>query len=247
MLQEFIQKIKRKETPGYQKMYSFADSILRFNMPGFLSPFYRFLFMERQARIHFFRQMATIVYYEPMFRAKCKKVGTGFKYVKLNQNFPHFSGNLLIIFGNRITVHSRSTFSGGKIYSSPKFEVGNGTYLGPGFSVGVAKRVSIGSSCYIADNVTIADNDGHPLDPFCRGKGDPVDNNDILPVQIGNNVWIGDGSIVLKGVSIGESSVVGARSVVVRDVKPYSVVAGNPATIIKRIESDEKNRYRLLK
>jgi acetyltransferase-like isoleucine patch superfamily enzyme len=241
MLQEFIQKIKRKETPAYQKMYSFAESILRFNMPALLSPFYRCLFIERQIRIHSLRQVATILYYEPMFRAKCRKVGTGFKYVKLHQNFPYFSGNLTIIMGNRVTVHSRSTFSGGRIYSSPKLEVGDGTYLGPGFSVIVAKRVSIGSSCYVASNVTILDNDAHPLDPLSRAKGDPVDKKDILPVQIGNNVWIAEGSIVLKGVSIGEGSVVAARSVVVRDVKPYSIVAGNPATIIKRIEGNEKN------
>jgi len=240
MLQEFIQKIKRKETPFYQKMYSFAESILRFNMPSFLSPFYRCLFVERQIRIHSLRQIATILYYEPMFRAKCRKVGTGFKYIKLNQNFPYFSGNLLIEFDNHVTVHSRSTFSAGKVYSSPKLEVGDSTYLGPGFSVGVAKRISIGSSCYIASNVTILDNDGHPLDPLSRIKGEPVEKKNILPVQIENNVWIGEGSIILKGVSIGEGSVIAARSVVVRDVKPYSVVAGNPATIIKRLERDEK-------
>ena len=234
MLQEFIQKIKRKETPAYQKMYSFAESILRFNMPALLSPFYRCLFIERQIRIHSLRQVATILYYEPMFRAKCRKVGTGFKYVKLHQNFPYFSGNLTIIMGNRVTVHSRSTFSGGRIYSSPKLEVGDGTYLGPGFSVGVAKRVTIGSDCLIGE-VTIMDNDGHPLDLEKRINNYPVEKENIKPIDIGDKVWIGSHVTILKGVKIGEGAVIAPGSVVSSNVPANALASGNPARIIPLI------------
>ena len=58
------------------------------------------------------------------------------------------------------------------------------------------------------------------------------------PVHIGPNVWIGFDSCVLPGVTIGEGSVVGARSVVAEDVPPYAVVAGNPARVIRRLEHD---------
>jgi acetyltransferase-like isoleucine patch superfamily enzyme len=56
------------------------------------------------------------------------------------------------------------------------------------------------------------------------------------PVRIERNVWIGFDSCVLPGVTIGEGSVVGARSVVAEDVPPYAVVAGNPARVIRRLE-----------
>jgi acetyltransferase-like isoleucine patch superfamily enzyme len=58
------------------------------------------------------------------------------------------------------------------------------------------------------------------------------------PVRIGANVWIGFDSCVLPGVTIGEGSVVGARSVVAEDVPPYAVVAGNPARVIRRLEQE---------
>lgn len=59
------------------------------------------------------------------------------------------------------------------------------------------------------------------------------------PIRIGRNVWIGFDCCVLPGVTIGEGSVVGARSVVAEDVPPFTVVAGNPARVIRRIENDE--------
>ncbi|HKX29160.1 MAG TPA: acyltransferase [Blastocatellia bacterium] len=57
------------------------------------------------------------------------------------------------------------------------------------------------------------------------------------PIRIGRNVWIGFDSCILPGVTIGDGSIVGARSVVTRDVEPYTVVAGNPARLIRRLEA----------
>jgi acetyltransferase-like isoleucine patch superfamily enzyme len=204
-------------------------------MPGFFRPVYSGIDVLRQGLINSLRRIATFFYYEPMFRSRCKHVGKNLCYVKLRQGFPYFHGDIHIFLEENVTVHSRSSFSAASIFEKPSLYVGSNTYLGPGLSIGVAKEISIGSSCFIASNISISDNDGHPLDPLSRAKGDPVDKKDILPVKIGNFVWIGEGAIVLKGVSIGEGSVVAARSVVVRDIESYCVVAGNPATTIKRI------------
>jgi len=59
------------------------------------------------------------------------------------------------------------------------------------------------------------------------------------PIRIGRNVWIGFDCVVLPGVTIGDGSIVGARSVVTQDVPPFTVVAGNPARVIRKIENDE--------
>jgi carbonic anhydrase/acetyltransferase-like protein (isoleucine patch superfamily) len=63
-------------------------------------------------------------------------------------------------------------------------------------------------------------------------------------VHIGNNVWIGDSVIVCKGVTIGDNSIIGAGSIVVRDVPPNCIAAGNPAKIVKHLEADKPMKTR---
>lgn len=234
-MSNFILKIKRKE--GFlatllNKLYYYARG---FNIPSFFLPFYRICYKERFMRISFFRRLFTFIYWSPMFRSKCMSVGNSFNYVKLEQNFPYFSGNLSINLGSNVTVHSRSSFSAGKVLNNPELIVGNDTYIGPGFSISISKKVVIGNKCHIASNVIIMDNDGHPLDPDKRAKHQTVDKENILPVIIEDNVWIGSNSIILKGVIIHKYSVIAAQSVVSRNVEQYTVVAGNPAKVIKKL------------
>ena len=204
-------------------------------MPRFLLPFYKIIYQLRSGVIGLFRRVAVFSYYEPMFRSRCKAVGKGLHYVKLRQGFPHFYGNLQIYLGNTVTVHSRASFSAGKVFDKPSFQVGDNTYLGPGVSVGVAKKVSIGSFCYISSNVSISDNDGHPLDSVKRRRGESVSLDAVLPVKIGDQVWIGEGTAILKGVTIGDGAVISAKSVVMRDIPPFTLAAGNPAIAIGKI------------
>lgn len=234
-MQSFFLKIRRKETPFYEFLHGILSRAMKISIPAFFVPFYRIVYQIRTGTIAVIRRMGVFFYYEPMFRSQCKKVGKRLQYVKLRQGFPYFYGNLHIYMGDNVTVHSRATFSAGKIFNAPTFRVGNNTYLGPGLSVGVAKEVSIGSFCHIGSNVVLTDNDGHPLDPIRRTNNEPVEIKDISPVLLENNVWVGEGATVLKGVTIGKSSIVASRSVVVRSIEPFSIVAGNPARVIKKI------------
>jgi galactoside O-acetyltransferase len=61
----------------------------------------------------------------------------------------------------------------------------------------------------------------------------------VRPVRIGDKVWIGFGASILKGVNVGEGSVVGAKAVVTRDVPPYTVVAGNPARVVRQLREGQ--------
>lgn len=92
-------------------------------------------------------------------------------------------------------------------------------------------RVSIGDNCFIGPNVSIF-TACHPLNAEERNTF----REWALPVIIGNSVWIGGNAVILPGVTIGEGAVIGAGSVVTRDVEPYSCVGGNPARLIRRIE-----------
>lgn len=102
-----------------------------------------------------------------------------------------------------------------------------------GVTIYAQKGITIGDKCIIGGNVKIIDNDFHPVDPQVRYET-PVDNYGIKPITIGNNVFIGCNSIILKGVHIGDNAVVGAGSVVCSDVPEGVLVAGNPAVVKKQ-------------
>ena len=91
--------------------------------------------------------------------------------------------------------------------------------------------VDIGQEVLFGPGAHIMDCDGHGLDrTLDDGPGTP------RPVKIGNKAWIGWESLILKGVTIGDYAIVGARAVVTKDVPPHCVAAGNPARIIRQIE-----------
>lgn len=122
--------------------------------------------------------------------------------------------------------------------------IGDHCFIGEQSRIWSAKQISIGDRVLISHLVSIFDSQTHPLNPQARHQqfldiiatGHPNELDlDEKPVRIENDVWIGAHSVILAGVTIGEGAVVGAGSVVTKDVEPYSVVAGNPATLIKKL------------
>lgn len=109
--------------------------------------------------------------------------------------------------------------------------IGQKTILNNNVSIVANIKIQIGDRCLIGNLVMIFDSDFHHLDPARRLEEPPPSK----PVIIGNNVWIGSSAIILKGVHIGDNSVVGAGAVVTRDVPANVVVAGNPAKIIRQL------------
>lgn len=153
--------------------------------------------------------------------------------------------------------------------------IGAFTYLGGGSTI-VRNVVSIGRFCSIAPNLQVAHVE-HPTDflsahPILQGRwGESFacvdefrrDNFEALnesrniylrrysdsatPATIGNDVWIGEGVFIRRGVNIGDGAIVGARSVVVKDVEPYQIVAGIPARPIRqRFSLEICNRLKAL-
>ena len=123
--------------------------------------------------------------------------------------------------------------------------VGNNTYIG-GATISCAQKISIGNNVQIAWGVVLIDHNSHSLDYRVRRNDLPDqirgtkdwDQVSTKNIDIGDDVWIGLNSIVLKGVKIGNGAIIGAGSVVTRDVLAMTVVAGNPAIQIKTLEID---------
>ncbi|SMH43755.1 sugar O-acetyltransferase [Azospirillum agricola] len=107
--------------------------------------------------------------------------------------------------------------------------IGRGCFVNFGCVFLDVVAITLGDHCQIGPSVQIYTAD-HPRDPDLRRAG----YESGIPVHIGANVWIGGGSIVLPGVRIGDDAIVGAGSVVTRDVPAGATVAGNPARILKR-------------
>jgi maltose O-acetyltransferase len=98
-----------------------------------------------------------------------------------------------------------------------------------GCSLVIGKQIKIGRHCRIAQDVLIFDSAGHPADPTARKSGLPLAASDVQPVESEDNVWIGTRSIIMLAVTIGHDSIVASGSVVMVDVPPNTLVAGNPA------------------
>jgi acetyltransferase-like isoleucine patch superfamily enzyme len=102
-----------------------------------------------------------------------------------------------------------------------------------GGTICAARWVTIGDGVAVGANATIIDTDFHPLDS--EGRKSRPSGGQAAPVRIEDDVFIGMNSLVLKGVTIGEGSVVGAGSVVTKDVPSGVVVAGHPARIVRKL------------
>lgn len=140
---------------------------------------------------------------------------------------------------------------GKNIWIEPPLRVayGNRTYIGDNFYANFNLvlvddiNIFIGNNVMFAPNVTISTT-GHPIHPNLRKNGEQFS----FPVKIEDNVWIGSGVVILPGVTIGENSVIGAGSVVTKDIPKNVVAVGNPCKVLRPItDRDRKYYYKDLK
>lgn len=120
------------------------------------------------------------------------------------------------------------------LQSGASISIGDDTGISGG-TICAASRVTIGKRCLIGADVKIADTDFHPLKPEGRRYNNRLEDIAVKPIDIGDDVFLGTGAIILKGVKIGAGSIIAAGSIVVSDVPERSIVAGSPARMVRMI------------
>jgi len=115
-----------------------------------------------------------------------------------------------------------------------RISIGDFSVINPGARIGSGCSIDIGKNALFASNVCINDSD-------CHGHYDRVfDGGAYAPITIEENVWLGEGVIVCKGVTIGRNSIVGAGSIVVSDIPANSIAVGNPAHVVSSLDPTRK-------
>ncbi len=173
---------------------------------------------------HTFRRVAIA---EPLFKAYCTRYGR-----KLRTGiYVHWvEGKGEIVLGDDVFIDGKCSIGFAARFSErPFLHIGDHTKIAHNCSMSIGKGIRIGRYCLVASNVCMFDSGGHATDPELRMQGLPPADEQVRPITLEDNVWIGRHALIFPGVTIGEGSIVCAGAVVMADVPPYTVVAGNPA------------------
>ncbi len=164
-------------------------------------------------------------------RSRCRGIWMRLNFSKVGKNLSIFRSVRVFNYGT-INAGDNLKISGDfaltllKCNPGGVISIGNDIFINAGTRIYAAKNVSIGNNCLIGPEVLVSDTDFHG-----RGQGSP----EAREVVLGDNVWIGARVIILKGVKIGEGCIIGAGSVVTKDMPSKSLVAGNPAVVKKTL------------
>ena len=197
------------------------DKVLRFPYTKLLTP----------RRLRVFKPSMCYVHPEAHVRIE--------KYLNFNRQWDSqrmlrnkMVGSLYLAKGATLEAEAFDVYAGGRINvnAGAKLSLGSG-YMNHDCVIDCFDSISIGHNVVISERVVLRDSDNHTIKAIDAISSD--ESALTAPIVIGDHVWIGMNVMVLKGVTIGEGSVVAAGSVVNKDVPPHCLVAGVPAKVVK--------------
>ena len=227
---KFTLKIRRGHTPFYRTLKRIAIFVRSsaLPIPDFLNPAVRLFFHLHQALWRIVQFLCAYLYVGPLFRARCESVGNQFRVSRM----PFVVGHAKIFIGDRVNFFGKVDIMSGGIFDEPRLILGDRVDIGHNVVFLVNKEIVIEDDVNVASGVRFMDSDAHPRDTAERIADLPPRPEEIKPIRICRYAWIGQNSFILKGVTVGEGAIIGANSVVVTDIPPYSVAIGNPARVV---------------
>jgi len=199
---------------------SFISNIRQVSL---IKSFYHLLIFRRNILI--FKHSLVRFLYESKITIK-KSLKIGFVWKNWNYSNPT---TFLVKEGAKVVIDDFTVHSGCTVVvmKNAFLEIGSG-YINRNATIVCSKSITIGDNVAIAQNVIIRDSDIHTII-----DEEERERPNMLPIKIGSHVWIGTNSIILKGVEIGDNSVIAAGSVVTKNIPANCLAGGNPAKIIK--------------
>lgn len=168
-------------------------------------------------------------------KLRCKELLYDFNHARPSQ-----AGEMLALLGQLLGAMGEGCWIEPPLYVNwgSRITLGDHVYANTGLTVIDDTFVNIGSHVMLGPRVTIS-SASHPVDPELRRQAYQYD----LPVVLEENVWVGAGATILPGVTIGKNSVIGAGSVVDRDIPPDVVAAGVPCRVLREIGPRDREYY----
>ncbi|HYT19701.1 MAG TPA: acyltransferase [Candidatus Polarisedimenticolia bacterium] len=230
MIDAFILKVKRGKGAFFRFLQRVAKGIMTqtLPLPRFVNPLLGALYDLHQIAMSGLRWAASYLYREPLFRGRCESLGKRFTLSKM----PYVVSHAKIFIGDDVNFFGKVDIFSGRIFDEPRLIIHNRVDIGHNVLFVVNKHIEIEDDVNVASGVRFMDTDAHPRDVAERIADLPPRPEEIKPVRVCKNAWIGQNSFVLKGVTIGEGAIIGVNSVVVTDIPPYSVAMGNPARVV---------------
>jgi acetyltransferase-like isoleucine patch superfamily enzyme len=176
---------------------------------------------------------------EPFFKAYCTEYGRDVH----TGSFIHWViGRGRLILGNNVTVDGKCSFIFAVRYTEhPTLRIGDNVRIGHLCTFTVGREITIGNNVMIGGGIEMFDSPGHPTDSALRLAGSPALPEDVKPIHIEDNVWVGSGATIFPGVTLGEGCIVARGAIVMSNVPRYVVVAGSPARQIARLDKPKES------
>ena len=225
----------RRDTAVARQTRSLVKGVMSARVqPNFL---HRALLAERSTRRLVLGELARALYYQPLFELQCAAVGDGVRLELTPDSKLPLVDNCALSLGDRVRINARTTFQGARnAPGKAVISIGHDSYLGSRVVLRAGLGIRVGSHVMIASNCVLSSDPGHPLDAVAR-RTEAAPREDLRELVIGDDVWIAEGATLLGGITIGTGAVIGAHAVVTKDVAPRTVVAGNPAKVVKTLEA----------
>jgi len=170
----------------------------------------------------------------PVYKILFGKIGSSTRLIHTTIN-----GHARIFIGSKVYINDRGWLACAALTgdANPKLIIGDGTYIGRFCHIYATSKIEIGKKVLMADKVYISDNLHSYENVDLPVIDQPIKQTN--PVIIGDGAWLGENVCVI-GASVGRNSVIGANSIVNKDIPDYCVAIGSPAVIIKRYNAETK-------
>ena len=232
--QQTKQRLKESNNPIIKRIVSGFKTVRCGDLP-LPMPAYKLIFGLHQCVCNTLSYLTRVFYWTPLFKSQITACGT---QLYLYGGLPYCAGPLDITVGSHCRISGQTTITGRCCaHIIPNLTIGDNVDIGWMTTIAVGSNIMIGNNVRIAGRAFLAGYPGHPLNAQARAAGAPETDEQVAAIILEDDVWLATGVSVMAGVTIGKGSIIGASSVVTKNIPAGVLAAGIPAIVIKTLAS----------